>query len=167
MADEDKKDQENAEASDKKGGKGGMLKLILIPVILLVQAVAAYFIVFNLLLKNPNAKEETNEKKSRLEVGQFFELNDIVINPADTGGRRYLVLEMGLETKDPKVVEEAAGKEIWIRDAIISHLTKKTALELMEISIRKGLKKEILDILNEKLSEGRFDKVYFKKYILQ
>lgn len=169
MAEEEvKKDQESNESSDdKKGSKGGLLKFILIPVILIAQAVGAYFIVFNLLLKHPNHTEEPKQKKQNLEVGQFFELDDVVINPAESGGRRYLVLEMALETKNPKLIEEAKSKEIWIRDAIITLLTKKTAQEFMELSAREKLKKEILDILNRKMMLGKFERLYFKKYILQ
>ncbi len=43
MADEDtEKNQESKEKSDDKKGKGGLLKIILIPVILIAQAVGAY-----------------------------------------------------------------------------------------------------------------------------
>jgi len=168
MAEEEKKDQESAETTDNEvKAKGGKLKFMLIPVILLVQATAAYFVVFNILLKGPAKEAQAAPKKPKLEVGQFFELNDIVINPAESGGRRYLVVELGLETQDPMVVEEATSKEIWIRDAIISLLTEKTAQELMEVSVRNRLRKEILETINVKMDQGKFDRLYFKKYILQ
>ncbi|MFQ5649081.1 MAG: flagellar basal body-associated protein FliL [bacterium] len=164
-----KKDQESAEATDDQNGekKGGMLKIILIPVILLIQAAAAYYIVFNVLLKHPNHVEEPKPKKENLEVGQFYEITDLVINPAESGGRRYLVLELALETDNSKLLEEATSKEIWIRDAIITLLTKKTAEELLELSIRKKLKKQILETLNNRMAEGKFERIYFKKYLLQ
>lgn len=171
MAEEDvKKNQESPEVSDDKEqtkSKGGMLKFILIPVILLIQAGAAYYIVFNVLLKHPNAVAEAKPKKDNLEVGQFFEVNDIVVNPADSGGRRYLVIEIGLETAKPELIDEATSKEIWIRDAIITLLTKKTSEEFLEVSARSKLKKEILETLNRKMVTGKFDRLYFKKYILQ
>lgn len=171
MAEEDvKKNQESSEtADDQEQGKskGGMLKFILIPVILLIQAGAAYFIVFNMLLKHPNHVEEPKPKKDNLEVGQFYEVDDIVVNPADSGGRRYLVLELGLETSTSELIEEAGTKEIWIRDAIITLLTKKTAEEFLEITARSKLKKEILETINRKMIAGKFHRIYFKKYILQ
>ena len=44
MADEDlKKNQESRRKSDEKRGKGGLLKFILVPIILIAQAVGAYF----------------------------------------------------------------------------------------------------------------------------
>jgi len=161
------KNQELEKKSDaKKAGKGGLLKFILIPTILLAQAVGAYFLVFNVLLEHPN-KEKNAQKTNNLEVGHFFELSDIVVNPASTSGKRYLVMEIGLETKEEKVITEAESKEIWFRDAINTLLTNKTDTELLNLSKRSLLKKEILKLINSRMKAGKFSKVYFKKYIMQ
>lgn len=169
MADEKaKKNQESAKDSDEKKGKGGLIKFILVPVILLAQAVGAYFVVFNVLLQEPSkAAEEPKEKKAPLQVGLFYEINDIVVNPAGTSGKRFLVMEMALETKDQLVVDEATSKEIWIRDAVISILTRKTPEELLDYSLQNELKKEVLNTMNRKMSTGKFTKIYFKKFIMQ
>ena len=173
MADEKlKNDQVSQEVTDDKdkdvkGSKGGKLKFVLIPLIIIIQAVAAYFIVFNILLKQPKHQEKQKPKTENLEVGQFYELNDIVVNPAGSGGRRYLVVEMGLETADPLLVVEAKSKEIWVRDAVITLLTNKTSEELMEVLAMQKLKKEILDTINRKMMAGKFERIYFKKYIIQ
>ena len=76
-------------------------------------------------------------------------------------------MEIGLETHDEKVVTEAGTKEIWFRDALNTFLTNKTAAELLDLTKRKPLKKEILKLINSKMKEGKFSKVYFKKYIMQ
>lgn len=167
MAAEDiEKNQESEEGSDVKRGKGGLLKFIMIPVILLAQAAGAYYLVFNVLIEHPN-RSEGPKSTHNLKVGQFFELNDIVVNPAGTSGRRYLVIEMGLETDDDRVVEEAQLKEIWIRDAVITLLTNMNEQELLDLSKRSDLKRKILDIMNRKLSAGKFNRVFFKKFIMQ
>lgn len=167
MADEDiNKNKESGEKSDDKKGKGGLIKFVLIPVILIAQAVGAYFLVFNVLLEHPNRKNGARNSIN-LEVGYFFELSDIVVNPASTSGRRYLVMEIGLEAKEEKLITEAESKEIWFRDAINTLLTNKTDAELLDLSKRSLLKKEILKLINSRMKEGKFSKVYFKKYIMQ
>ena len=143
------------------------MKYILIPVILLIQAGVAYYVVFNVLLKHPNHVEEQKVQKENLDVGQFFEVNDLVVNTAESGGRRYLVMELALETKEAELIEEAKTKEIWIRDALLTLISKKTAEELVELTARAKLKKEILETLNPKMAKGKFERLYFKKYILQ
>ena len=168
MADEDIEENQELEkeSDDQKAGKGGLLKFILIPTILIAQAIGAYFLVFNVLVEHPN-KEKRAKKANDLEVGQFFELSDIVVNPASTSGNRYLVLEIGLEAKEEELIIEAASKEIWLRDAIITLLTNKTYKELLDVSKRSLLKTEILKLINSRMIEGKFSKVYFKKYIMQ
>lgn len=169
MADkETQQNQEIAQSSDEvKKKKGGLLKFILIPVILLIQAVAAYFFVFDVLVADPEKSNAAEEKSKQMQVGQFFEINDLVINPANTKGTRFLVVEMGLETDSPQLIEEAQTKEIWIRDAIISLLAKKEPDELLDFNLRGRLKTEILKTINKKLTTGKFNRVYFKKYIMQ
>ena len=168
MADEDlNKNQElGKKTDDKKAGKGGLLKFILIPTILIAQAVGAYFLVFNVLLVHPN-KGKGAQRTNNLDVGFFFELSDIIVNPASTSGKRFLVMEIGLEAKKEKVITEAESKEIWFRDAINTILTNKTEAELLDISKRSLLKKEILKLINSRMKEGKFSKVYFKKFIMQ
>jgi flagellar FliL protein len=169
MADEkSKNNQEKGKNPDEKKGKGGLIKFILVPVVLLAQAVGAYFLVFNLLLQEPSkASEPEKEKKPPLQVGLFYEINDIVVNPAGTAGKRFMVMEIALETKEQAVIDEATLKEIWIRDAVISILTRKTPEELLDFSLQEQLKKEILNTMNRKMRNGKFIKIYFKKYIMQ
>ncbi len=157
--------QETPEATDdKKGSKGLLLKIALIPVVIGVQALLAYYLVFNVFAQKPDKPKE--EKKTK-EVGQFFELKDIVVNPAGTMGHRFLVIELGFETHDPKLIEEAQSKEIWIRDAVISYMANKTPEDLLDIHLREQFKDEILKMVNTKLNHGNFETLYFTKYILQ
>jgi flagellar basal body-associated protein FliL len=168
MADEQPANKELEKTSDvKKGKKGKMLKVILIPIILALQAGVAYFVVVNFLAANPDQPKQTKAKKEEKSAGQFYEIKDLVINPAGTLGRRFLVVEIGLETHDPKVLEEATSKNIWIRDSVIAFLTQKTSDELLDITKRKRLKAEILVRVNSSLTSGKFEKLYFTKYIMQ
>lgn len=165
MADETENKDLGNSADKKKGSKGSVF--LLIPVILIVQAAIAYFIVGHFFAEKPEKPEEPPPPIDPKTVGQFLEIKDIVINPAGTLGRRYLVLEMSLETQNPEIIVEAETKTIWIRDSIISFLTKKTSEELLDITLREELKEGLLQEVNENLSTGKFDKLYFTKYIMQ
>jgi len=174
MPEEDSKapqsDQESENSSDKNQGskgKGKLLKFILIPVILIAQAAAAYFVVFKFLAPGEHSEEPEIKKEEHAEVGSFFEIKDLVINPAESLGRRYLVVEIGLETTLPELIHEATSKEIWIRDGILSSLNCKTADELLNVSQRDSLKLQILSQVNDKMTTGKFEKLYFTKYIMQ
>lgn len=167
MADEATENQEPQQPAAKPGSSKGKLFLF-IPVILIAQAAIAYFLVGHFLAAEPEKPKPPPKKKPNEQpVGLFFEVKDVVVNPAGTLGRRYLVFEMGLETDDPKLVEEAQAKIIWIRDAIISLLVQKTSQELLDISKREALKQELLETVNRNLSQGKFKKLYITKYIMQ
>lgn len=163
----DQESTENSDDQDKGKSKSRRLKFVLLPLILVVQAIVAYYLVFNVLLKHAQHARIPDALKQELKVGKFFEIDDIVINPANSDGRRYLVVELGLETDSSSLLAEATSKEIWIRDAIISLLTTKTVEELMDVTSREKLKAEMLDRLNHKLLKGQFSRLYFKKYIIQ
>ncbi len=170
MAEEEiQNNQDLDKTSDvKKGRKGIILKIVIIPLALVIQAAAAYFIVFNFLIENPekSVKSESTEPKDET-VGLFWQIKDFVINPAGTQGRRFLVLEMGFETHNSKLIGEAESKKIWIRDAIMQLLVTKTPEELLDFTKRDGIKVEILEAVNSKLKDGTFENLYFLKYIMQ
>lgn len=159
-------DQVSTESSGSKGGKSKMLKMILIPVVIVAQAAAAYFLVFNVLADSPDKSHKPVTKKKREKTGQFYEIKDLVVNPAGSMGR-FLVLELAVEATDTEIIEEAQAKEIWMRDAVISLLTKKRADELLDVSKRDSLKTEILGALNSNLSKEKFDRIFFTKFIMQ
>jgi flagellar FliL protein len=165
---EPKPDQETEKTTDKKSGsKRKTLKFVLIPVVLLVQAVAAYFIVFKFMAADAHDKPPEEKKESHSKVGLFHEVKDLVVNPAESMGRRYLVVEIGLETTNEEAILEATSKEIWIRDGILSSLNTKTADDLLNINKRDSLKVEILGKINAVMTTGKFEKLYFTKYIMQ
>ncbi|MFQ5705951.1 MAG: flagellar basal body-associated protein FliL [bacterium] len=168
MADDTNKNKELEKTSDvKKGRNGKILKILLIPIILVVQAGVAYFVVVNYLIGKPENPQSKPSKQHNQEVGQFLEIKDIVVNPAGTLGRRFLVAEMGLETHNPDLIEEAETKRIWIRDAVLSFLREQTSEELLDLSKREALKAKLLQVVNKKLTKAKFEKLYFTKYIMQ
>jgi len=165
MAEETPESQEQQDVTQFK--KPSKLKFILIPLVLILQAAAAYYLIGHFLLDEPETAEAARQPERPQTVGQFFEINDIVVNPAGTLGRRYLVFEMSLETHDAALIQEAEAKKPWIRDAIISYLVEKTTEELLDVTKRTQLKTELLFTVNQNLSNGEFEKIYFTKFIMQ
>jgi flagellar FliL protein len=107
------------------------------------------------------------EEDEPIEYGEFVQIDGLVVNPAGTGGARYLMVSIGLEAADAAVLEEVGTKDIVVRDAIISHLSGKTIETLADISNRDGIKEEIRALINEIVSEGEIDRLYFTQFMLQ
>lgn len=102
-----------------------------------------------------------------IEYGAFSEIQGLIVNPAGTEGLRYLMVNVGFESAEPKALEELTTKEIAVRDAILKILSEKTVPQLSNIGLRDSLKSEIRDTVNVILSDGQVDRLYFTQYVLQ
>ena len=160
-----------------EGGKKGLVRLLttVLPIMLLPAAGGAYlaYSQFPMLAEaaasigiNFGLVEEAEEDKP-IEYGQFTTLNDVMLNPADSGGKRFLVVSLGLETRTSDVIAELEQKDIVVRDAVLRLLSAYTSEELSSIELRSRLKDEILAELNRVLQKGDIDRLYFTQYLLQ
>lgn len=111
--------------------------------------------------------EEEEEEEAPLEFGEFMELSNIIVNPADSEGRRLLMLSVGMETAEASLLETVTAREMVVRDTIIKILGTRTVDELANIEHRTALKDEIRLAVNGILSEGEINRMYFTQYVLQ
>lgn len=112
------------------------------------------------------AEEEAAEP---IEYGEFMELKGFMINPAGTGGRRALMVNLGMEASSPEILESVTSKEILFRDRVLGKLSKLTVDELSDISIRDSIKTDLLLELNSLLNkeeEEQLSRLYFTAFIL-
>jgi len=114
-----------------------------------------------------DTKDKAKDEAKPVEYGQFMELQGFIINPAGTGGTRYLMINLGLESAKSGVLEELKEKEVVVRDTVLKLLSQRTVEELADISLRTQLKQELRDAVNAVLRKGKIDRVYFTQYVLQ
>ena len=111
---------------------------------------------------------ETEEESAQpIEYGLFTEIQGLIINPAGSEGRRYLMVNVGLETAESGVLEEIEEKQIVVRDAIIKRLGERSVEELADITLRNEIKEQLRDTVNTVLRKGEVDRMYFPQYVLQ
>lgn len=125
----------------------------------IVEAAASVGLDFGIV----NARDEVEP----VQYGHFQIIKDLVINPAGTNGKRFLLVELGLESQTEKVFEEISRKDIVVRDAILRILSQCTVDELTSIDRRDELKTQIRDTINAFLDKGQIDRLYFTQYVLQ
>ena len=165
--------QPDAVAGEEKKGKGFIL--ILVPVLLLSLAAGGY-LAYSQYSKLTQAaavigqdfgSEEEQDNTEPVEYGEFTELQGLIINPSGTEGRRYLMVNVGLETGNAKVLEELEQKDIVVRDKILQLLSLRTVPELSDIALREEIKEQLLTEVNSVLEEDRVTRLYFTQYVLQ
>lgn len=91
-------------------------------------------------------------------------MNTFTVNLRDSNYRRYLRLEITLETNQKKVLKEMAEKEYRVKDSIIAILSEKNVSDLDD---KIALKRELMQAINYNLSEGEIIGLYFGQFIIQ
>lgn len=164
---EDKDGKQQEEKKEKKSG--GTLKLILmigLPLIML-QTGLAYFIISK-AVHVPAAEEGADEPEEVPETpGMLHTIADVIVNPAGTGGVRFVNLTIGMEYTDPELEQELIEKEVQLRDALINILSGKTIDELDSPEDKELLRQEILEQCNARLKGGKLRRVYFSNFVMQ
>ena len=161
------------EAVEAAGGKGGMnLLIILLPVVLVssvLGGVVAYtqYPTLAKIAGVIGGDEEEEENEPPLEFGEFMELSNIVVNPANSDGRRLLMVSLGMETNESSALESIAEREMVVRDTIIKILGTRTVEELANIEHRTQIKDQLRQAVNGVLDEGEINRMYFTQYVLQ
>jgi flagellar FliL protein len=163
------------------------LRTLVILAIILADAYAAYFLVVKGIAPRmaeaqviraaqeeqapeaPAAETEEvhAEEAAAAGVGLITPVEDIVVNPAGSGGTRYLCTTVALESNVPEVGEEIGEREPQIRDTLIGILSKRSVEDLSALSTREELRVEIKAAVNDMLITGEVVGVYLSNFVLQ
>lgn len=164
-------------AGNGKSKLGGKKKLFtaLVAAVLVVGAVAYFglgkinvpFLSGVLARSRETMVEGAGDKGTRgRDEYRQIDLEPLVVNLADPGGRRYLRVAITLEYADPRVEKEMERVSYRVRDAIIRALRSKTVADLAPEHSDK-VREELLNTINELLEAGRFTGLYFQEFIIQ
>lgn len=162
--------EENQE-QEKKQGSNTMKMILMIGVpIMLVQAGLAWFLISSFAQPTKAVSEEQTTAESESDPGEpgiLFEFKDVIINPAGTGGSRFLNATIVLEFTDSELEAEITEKSVQVRDALVNILVSKTILELDGSQGRENVKQEIKEVCNTILKKGKIRSVYLPSFIFQ
>jgi flagellar protein FliL len=147
--------------------------------IFVFQLVLVYFVTANIILSNTIQSGEITDPKiqQKLDGGilqpsgelgkHIFIIEDVIVNPSGTEGKRLLLTSLGFDLKNEASYAEIKQKEILIKDIIISTLSSKTIIQLDNSTYKDSLKLEIGKKCIERLPNVMLNSVYFSKYIIQ
>ncbi|MCU0618596.1 MAG: flagellar basal body-associated FliL family protein [Gemmatimonadaceae bacterium] len=74
----------------------------------------------------------------------IYTVADMVLNPAGSGGTRFVMLSVAMQAKDSATVATLTAHDAEIRDALLALVGNKTVEQLAEVSAREPLKTEIM-----------------------
>lgn len=99
--------------------------------------------------------------------GQFKKVENLIVNPRGSNGQRYLMVALGLESRSSSALEEIDSKDVVVRDTVLKLLGQYTVEELSSLESRDRTKKQIRQALNDIISSGEINRLYYTQYVLQ
>jgi len=94
-------------------------------------------------------------------------LENLVLNPAGSGGSRFLLLSIAIETGDATVLATMQSRDAELRDIILTSLGNKTVDELTDVSARERIKTEIQAAIGERFGKKAVARIYFPQFVVQ
>jgi flagellar FliL protein len=97
----------------------------------------------------------------------IYTVDNVVLNPAGTGGTRFLMITVAFELDDPKYEESMKEKDAEVRDLIVSLFSKKTVDQLAEATLRDGFRAEAVAAVSPLLPKKAIRRVFFPQFVIQ
>jgi flagellar protein FliL len=179
---EKEKELEAAPSVPKKSG-GAVKKILILGLpIFIAQLVIVYFITANILITRiqvnntvhkadstaaGKAKPVETKEEPKVEFGKFiYSIDDIILNPAGTDGKKIFLMSISFDLSSEKDKEVFKEKEILVKDAVISTTSAKNLTQLNNIAYRDTLRTEIVKEINTRIQNIKINRIYFSKFII-
>ena len=109
----------------------------------------------------------SGEHGSALPDAPVHLIDNLVLNPAGSGGSRFLLASVGLQTTSAAANEIVTKREVEARDVVLAVLGAKHVEDLAEITNREKLKVELKNALDSLFGPGVVRRIYFPQFVIQ
>ena len=100
-------------------------------------------------------------------LGALVPIESVIVNVAETQGRRFLKASLTLEVEGESAMEEATSRLPVLRGAVIDVLASKNLDQLVAPDARTQIRGEILETLNHSTAGTEFTDLFFTEFIVQ
>ena len=121
-------------------------------------------------VRKPKPKKKPRKKASHGEDGggsEILAVKDIVINPAGTGGSRFLSVSFAFEVESAYLAAEFEERAPIIRDALITILSSKTVAQLTDPKQKEIVRYQIKKRISQLMETDELAGVYYTDFVLQ
>ncbi len=94
-------------------------------------------------------------------------IDNLVVNPARSGGTRFLLTTIAVEVVDPAMTDWVAEHDVQLRDALNIVLGAKTTEELADITLRPALILELHAVIVRIIGPDIVRHVYIPQFVIQ
>jgi flagellar FliL protein len=115
----------------------------------------------------PSAHAKKDTAKEADAAKYLHVVDNLVLNPAGSGGTRFLMVNATFEMKESSGPERMKAHDPEVRDVLLYVLGTKTVEELADVTRREALKKELLVALQKQFPETGVLRIYFPQFVIQ
>lgn len=156
------------EVGSSGGGKGLMIVLIALIVILFIAVGVGGYLLFSsgVLSGEQNGGEAKVEKAESMDTKGSFKahINDLVLNITNAKGREKLMkLSFSLKSTEPTIESIVEEYKPEIVDVVIAQISSRSSEELLTVGGKALLKEELLEEINAIINEVTADNEDIKK----
>ena len=171
--------EEIEEVEEKKSG--GNMVLILIIVLLVVLLIGGGLAAFFLLgsddeavsaqpqqnsQSTPAKRKASKRSSDYLTIGPMYPMSQFVVNLLSESGGKYLKVALDIELGKEELAPEMDMKKSLIRDIIIRSLSSKAFEEISTMKGKDRLKDEIVNSINDVLTDGHIKNIFFTDFVV-
>lgn len=116
------------------------------------------------------AEEEDHgdgKKKDAAAAPEIHTLDNLVINPANTGGARFLLVSIAIEAGSTKALETLKARDAELRDAVLNTIASREVDALTNITYRDTVKTELAAAINARFGKKTVKRLFFPQWVIQ
>jgi flagellar protein FliL len=96
-----------------------------------------------------------------------FRLDNLIVNPAGSGGTRFLLASVAIEVPDDRYQARLRDRDFQVRDAVIAVLERQTLESVTSPGARDSIKVRLGQALAPMIGAGVPVQVYLPQFVLQ
>ncbi len=96
-----------------------------------------------------------------------YQMDELIVNPAGTQGKRFLVVELSVELPNESYIERFDKNKQEIRHHMNESLSARTVDQLITFEEREILRRELAGIIDRSLGEHSVRNLYYTRYVMQ
>jgi len=113
------------------------------------------------------AGAKSGEAKKGETAPSIYQLDNLVMNPAGSGGAHFLLMSVALQVKDAGTLEIIKGRDAELRDSILRLCSSKNIDQITAPNARDSLSVDLLGLLDKMFGKGTISKIYFPQFVIQ
>ena len=94
-------------------------------------------------------------------------LENLVLNPAGSGGSRFLLFNVAIETGSKTAGAEFTARDAELRDIVLTELGTKTVEQLVDMAAREAIKLEVQAAIAKRFGKTAVKRLFFPQFVVQ